>query len=104
MFRLSMLLVLAFASTATAEDKVAIDPYDQSKVALEVPPPADFKGKVVLLIAGKQSHGPGDHEFFAGTAILMNLLKQTPGVWPIMARDGWPDCAGIKSFGNHSGY
>jgi hypothetical protein len=20
----------------------------------------------------------------------MNLLKQTPGVWPIMARDGWP--------------
>ena len=39
---------------------------------------------------GRQSHGPGDHEFFAGSAILMNLLKQTPGVWPIMARDGWP--------------
>jgi type 1 glutamine amidotransferase len=68
----------------------AVDPYDQSKVPLEVEPPADFKGKKIVLVAGKQSHGPGDHEFFAGTAILMNLLKQTPGVWPVMARDGWP--------------
>ena len=68
----------------------AVDPYDQSKVPLEVGPPADFKGKTILLVAGRQSHGPGDHEFFAGTAILMNLLKQTPHVWPIMARDGWP--------------
>ena len=72
MFRLSMLLVLAFASTATAEDKVAIDPYDQSKVALEVPPPADFKGKVVLLIAGKQSHGPGDHRSEEHTSELQS--------------------------------
>ena len=24
------------------------------------------------------------------TAILMNMLKQTPGVFPVMARDGWP--------------
>jgi Trehalose utilisation len=67
-----------------------VDPYDQSKVPLEVEPPADFKGKKIVLVAGKQSHGPGDHEFFAGTAILMNLLKQTPGVWPVIARDGWP--------------
>jgi len=90
MFRLSAFLLLATLSVASAQDKPAVDPYDQSKVALEVPPPADFNGKVVLLIAGRQSHGPGDHEFFAGTAILMNLLKQTPGVWPVMARDGWP--------------
>ena len=51
---------------------------------------ADFKGKRILIVAGRLSHGPGDHEFFAGSAILMNLLKQTPGVWPIMACDGWP--------------
>jgi type 1 glutamine amidotransferase len=66
------------------------DPYDQSKVPLEQEPPAGFKGKRILLVAGRQSHSAGDHEFFAGTAILMNLLKQNDGVWPIMARDGWP--------------
>lgn len=68
----------------------AADPYDQSGVPLEQEPPAGFKGKRILLVAGRQSHSAGDHEFFAGTAILMNLLKQTEGVWPIMARDGWP--------------
>jgi type 1 glutamine amidotransferase len=67
-----------------------VDPYDQSGVALEVAPPADFKGKVVLLIAGKPSHAAGDHEFFAGSAILVNLLRQTPNVWPVMAKNGWP--------------
>ncbi|HEY2787770.1 MAG TPA: ThuA domain-containing protein [Fimbriiglobus sp.] len=76
--------------TSDAVEGPKVDPYDQSKVPLEVPPPPGFKGKVILLVAGKASHGPGEHEFFAGTAILMNLLKQTPGVWPIMARDGWP--------------
>jgi type 1 glutamine amidotransferase len=87
---------LALPGRAADEPKKAApnaaeaDPYDQSKVPLEVEPPADFKGKKIVLVAGKQSHGPGDHEFFAGTAILMNLLKQTPGVWPVMARDGWP--------------
>jgi type 1 glutamine amidotransferase len=85
MRRLCLLLLFAFAVPASAQD-----PYDQSKVKLEEAPPADFQGKVVLLIAGKQSHSAGDHEFFAGTAILVNLLKQTPGVWPIMVRDGWP--------------
>src|SRR5262249_15217609 len=34
--------------------------------------------------------GPGEHEFFAGCALLMQLLKQTRGVYPVMARDGWP--------------
>lgn len=83
-------LVLVVGSARAEEKKPTVDPYDQSKVPLEVEPPADFKGKKIVLVAGKQSHGPGDHEFFAGTAILMNLLKQTEGVWPVMARDGWP--------------
>jgi trehalose utilization protein len=82
----SLLSFLCLVAQAPAQT----DPYDQSKVPLEVLPPADFKGKVILLVAGKASHGPGDHEFFAGTALLMDMLKQTPGVWPIMARDGWP--------------
>src|SRR5687768_9963097 len=79
------MMILSLTSISYADD-----PYDQSKVPLEVKPPSDFKGKVVLVVAGKASHGPGDHEFFAGSAILCNLLKQTPGVFPIMARDGWP--------------
>ncbi len=87
---LSALLLLAPLTAVRAEDAPKVDPYDQSKVPLEVEPPADFKGKRVLIVAGRQSHGPGDHEFFAGSAILMNLLKQTDGVFPIMARDGWP--------------
>lgn len=65
------------------------DPYDQSKVPLEVQPTDPSMTKVVL-VAGRQSHGPGDHEFFAGCAVLMKLLKETPGVFPVMARDGWP--------------
>jgi type 1 glutamine amidotransferase len=66
-----------------------VDPYDQSGVPLEVQPTDPSLAKVVL-VAGRQSHGPGEHEFFAGCAVLMKLLKQTPGVFPVMARDGWP--------------
>src|ERR1700722_9043745 len=65
------------------------DPFDQSSVSLEKQP-KDAKAIKIVLIAGRQSHGPGDHEFFAGCAVLMKLLQQTPGVFPVMARDGWP--------------
>src|SRR6516225_5751321 len=87
---LSSLILLIPLGYVLAEDPPKVDPYDQSKVALEVEPPADFKGKRILIVAGRQSHGPGEHEFFAGSAILMNLLKQNEEVFPIMARDGWP--------------
>ncbi len=86
----SLVLSLSLFSAANAAESPTVAPYDQSGVPLEVEPPADFKGKRILLIAGSKSHGPGDHEFFAGTAILMKLLQQTPGVFPIMVRDGWP--------------
>lgn len=77
------------AARAADPNDLGFDPYDQSKVALEVEPPAGFTGKKVVVIAGRLSHGAGDHEFFAGSAILCNLLKQN-GVWPVMVRDGWP--------------
>ena len=102
MFATRFLLLLAAAAVAapaiaappngaTPEQVKALgfDPYDQSAVPLEVEPPDGFKGKKVVLVAGSKSHEPGDHEFFAGTAILCDLLKQN-GVWPVMARDGWP--------------
>ncbi len=87
---LPAVLLTTLAAPAADPHGLGLDPYDQSKVALEVNPPAGFTGKKIVLVAGSKSHGPGDHEFFAGTAILMNLLKQTPDVWPVMARDGWP--------------
>jgi type 1 glutamine amidotransferase len=72
-------------SSAAADE----DAYDQSKVPLEVQPTDPSLTKIAL-IAGRQSHGPGEHEFFAGCALLMKVLQQTPGVFPVMARDGWP--------------
>lgn len=85
-----LIAALALALALGVPAARAADPYDQSKVPLEVEPPADFHGKKIVLVAGRASHGPGEHEFFAGCAVLMNLLKQTDGVWPVMARDGWP--------------
>jgi hypothetical protein len=78
-------VLVAFAAAPAAD----VDPYDQSGVSLEVQPPDPGLTKIVL-VAGRRSHGPGEHEFFAGCALLMKLLKQTPGVFPVMARDGWP--------------
>jgi type 1 glutamine amidotransferase len=66
-----------------------VDPFDQSGVPLEKQP-TDPKLTKIVLVAGHTSHGPGDHEFFAGCSILMKLLEQTPGVYPAMARDDWP--------------
>jgi hypothetical protein len=65
------------------------DPFDQSGVPLEVQPKDASLNKIVI-VAGRRSHGAGEHEFFAGSAILMKLLKQSPDVFPVMARDGWP--------------
>ncbi|MBY0526053.1 MAG: ThuA domain-containing protein [Gemmataceae bacterium] len=81
-----------FPAVRAADDKKddkKIDPFDQSGVPLEVEP-TDAKAIKVVLVAGRASHSAGDHEFFAGTAIIANLLKQTEGVYPVMARDGWP--------------
>src|SRR5439155_17876783 len=74
--------------TSRAADPPGHDPYDQSKVPLEVEP-ADPNLPKIVLVAGHASHGPGDHEFFSGTAILMKCLKQN-GVGTVMARDDWP--------------
>lgn len=61
----------------------------QKLVPLEVDAPDASLTKVVLL-AGSVSNKPGQHEYFAGCSLLMKCLKQSPGVWPVMAADGWP--------------
>lgn len=46
--------------------------------------------KKVLLIAGKPSHGPGDHEFRAGCLLLQKCLEGVPGVTVQVHSNGWP--------------
>jgi type 1 glutamine amidotransferase len=70
------------------------DPFDQSDIPIEVEPDDPKLAKIVL-VAGSPSHGPGEHEFFAGTAILYKMLKQNPGVAPVFCRDGWPKNEGV---------
>jgi type 1 glutamine amidotransferase len=89
MYRLTFLCLLGLGGLVLSLPPADVDPYDQSGVPLEVQPTDPNLSKIVL-VAGRASHGSGEHEFFAGTAILMKLLKQTPGVFPVMARDGWP--------------
>ncbi len=85
---LSFALVLAASGWLIAAADV--DPYDQSGVPLEKQPPEGSKVTKIVLVAGRRSHGKGEHEFFAGCALLMKLLQQTSGIFPVMARDGWP--------------
>jgi len=44
----------------------------------------------ILLIAGRQSHGPGDHEFRAGMLLIQRSLNSLPGVQALVASNGWP--------------
>ncbi|HVE42768.1 MAG TPA: ThuA domain-containing protein [Planctomycetota bacterium] len=64
-------------------------PQDRSDVPLEVEP-SDASLSKIVIIAGSFSKGKGEHEYFAGSALLMKMLKQTPGVAPVMAAEGWP--------------
>jgi type 1 glutamine amidotransferase len=45
----------------------------------------------IVLIAGTPSHGPGAHEFNAGTKLLVKCLKEVPGVEPVFVAGGWPE-------------
>ncbi len=44
----------------------------------------------IVVVAGRPSHGPGDHEFNAGCKLLVECLKKVPGVNPIFVGGGWP--------------
>jgi hypothetical protein len=46
--------------------------------------------KLLLLIAGKPSHGPGDHEFRAGCLLLKECLASVPGLRTEVHTNGWP--------------
>lgn len=63
-----------------------------TKVASELPvevQPTDPKLAKIVLVAGSNYFKPGEHEYVAGCAVLCDLLRQTPGVFPVLALD-WP--------------
>ena len=45
----------------------------------------------IVLIAGKPSHKSGDHEFNAGTKLLVKRLKEIKGIDPVFVAGGWPE-------------
>jgi trehalose utilization protein len=51
--------------------------------------PTDANAAKIVFIAGSNFYKPGEHEYIAGCALLMDLVKQTPGVFPVLALD-WP--------------
>ena len=52
--------------------------------------PGRAADKKIVLIAGRPSHGPGDHEFRAGSLLLKKCLDQTPGITSTVHANGWP--------------
>src|SRR5690349_15653093 len=46
--------------------------------------------KKIVLVAGRPSHGPGDHEFNAGSMLLAKCLNQVPGIKATVEKGGWP--------------
>lgn len=57
-------------------------------LALNVAPAAD--PAKILLVAGRMSHGPGDHEFRAGMLLIQQALGKVGGVTTAVASNGWP--------------
>ena len=45
----------------------------------------------IVMIAGRPSHGNGEHEFNAGTLLLEKCLRQNPGVATVVVKGGWPE-------------
>ncbi|MFK8001630.1 MAG: ThuA domain-containing protein [Polyangiales bacterium] len=63
--------------------------FDQTGVPVGVEPANSDAVKVVLLPGSRTDHRSGQHEYFAGCAILAQMLCQTAGVVPVIYRD-WP--------------
>ena len=50
----------------------------------------DSKARKLLMIAGTPSHGPGAHEFNAGTSLLHKFLGKVDGLQTVLNLNGWP--------------
>lgn len=76
----SLFLLACLTSAAAAADR-ANPPVEEL--------PADPKAAKVVFVAGSNAFKPGEHEYVGGCAVLMDLVRQTPGVAPVLALD-WP--------------
>lgn len=85
----SLFLILLSAAFAGAAPVRAELTDEQRKLPLEADSPDPKLAKIVLL-AGSTSNKPGQHEYFAGCALLVQWLRETPGVWPVLVAEGWP--------------
>lgn len=45
----------------------------------------------LVIVAGKQSHGPGDHEFRAGSLLLQKCLGKVAALEVVVVPNGWPE-------------
>ena len=52
--------------------------------------PAVAEDTKIVLIAGRPSHGKGEHEFNAGTKLMVKCLQEVPGINPVFVAGGWP--------------
>jgi type 1 glutamine amidotransferase len=46
--------------------------------------------KRIVLVAGRPSHGPGEHEHRAGCLLFKECLDKIPGVNAVVVSNGWP--------------
>jgi type 1 glutamine amidotransferase len=56
--------------------------------------PAHAAETKIVLIAGRPSHGPGEHEYNAGAKLLVECLEEVPGIDPVFVAGGWPQDEG----------
>src|SRR6185312_3287638 len=46
--------------------------------------------KKIVLVAGRPSHGPGEHEHRAGCLLFEKCLNKIPGIQAVVVTNGWP--------------
>jgi type 1 glutamine amidotransferase len=63
---------------------------EQRRIPLETPLEAKPGTAKIVLLAGLPSNKPGQHEYFAGCALMKECLAQSPGVTPVLVAGGWP--------------
>ena len=51
----------------------------------------------IVLVAGRPSHDPGEHEHNAGVLLLEKCLRQTQGVECAVVKNGWPEDESVLS-------